>query len=273
MDISFRKLSENVGAEVQGFDVADMDRCETREALRAAFAEYKLLNFNLPEFSADDQIRFGRIFGEISTRGAYSEGGEELTEYVSNTRADGTLGNGPFHFHHDHLFHEQPLSALALFGMQIPESGSVTKFRNGRAFYERLPDEIKAEIEGIEVLHMLDFQTDEDGTTARFVDDDSGGTDALSCWRPLVWTNSKTGERQILLSPAVEQFKGIGTEEGFELLRRLLRIGRHEDDLETTYLHEWKVGDLIIWDNVALAHARAPFDSNEARTLRRTAIL
>ena len=60
---------------------------------------------------------------------------------------------------------------------------------------------------------------------------------------------------------------------GFEILRQLLKIGRHEDDPDTTYVHEWTLGDLIIWDNVALAHARPPFDSNESRTLRRTPIL
>lgn len=124
----------------------------------------------------------------------------------------------------------------------------------------------------IDALHMLDFRTDDQGNARRHVPADAAQPEAPSCWRPFVWNNPQTGKPQLLLSPAIEDFRGIDRQEGFELLRSLLRIGRHEDDPQTTYVHHWKVGDLIIWNNVALAHARPPFDTSEPRTLRRTAI-
>ena len=274
MELSFERLSANVGARVRGFDRSAMGDPDTREALRGALRRYKLLTFHLPDFSADDQIGFAGMFGEISRRGSgYGSAAPGKTEYVSNTRADGTLGNGPFHYHHDHLFYERPLAALMLYGMEIPNSGTATKFRDEHGFYESLPQETKASMRDIDALHMLDFRTDEDGNTGRYVPADAAEPEAPSCWRPFVWTNPQTGKPQLLLSPAIEDFRGIGRQEGFELLRSLLRIGRHEDDPQTTYVHHWKVGDLVIWDNVALAHARPPFDTSQARTLRRTAIL
>ena len=45
------------------------------------------------------------------------------------------------------------------------------------------------------------------------------------------------------------------------------------NDADCTYVHEWAPGDLLIWDNLMLQHARMPFDPKEARTLRRTPIL
>ena len=274
MALKFERLTANIGARVRGFDLSTTGDSDSEQALRGALRRYKLLTFHLPGFSAADQVRLASIFGEISTRRtSYGGSPSSETEYVSNTRADGTLGNGPFHYHHDHLFYEQPLSALMLYGLEIPGSGTATKFRDGHGFYESLPEETKAVVRRIDALHMLDFRTDEHGNTGRFVHSDATGPEPPSCWRPLVWSNPQTGKPQLLLSPAIEDFRGIERQAGYELLRSLLRIGRHEDDPQTTYVHHWKVGDLVIWDNVALAHARPPFDTSQPRTLRRTAIL
>ena len=274
MKLKFERLTANVGARVRGFHNSAIGDPGSAGALRDALHRYKLLTFHLPDFSAGDQIRFAGLFGEISTRGSgYGGAAPDKTEYVSNTRADGTLGNGPFHYHHDHLFYEQPLSALMLYGLEIPSSGTTTKFRDAQGFYGSLPDESKAAMRGIDALHMLDFRTDEHGNTERYMPSDGTESEAPSCWRPFVSSNPQTGKRQLLLSPAIEDFRGIERQAGFDLLRSLLRIGRHEDDPDTTYVHHWKVGDLVIWDNIALAHARPPFDTSQPRTLRRTAIL
>jgi taurine dioxygenase len=36
--------------------------------------------------------------------------------------------------------------------------------------------------------------------------------------------------------------------------------------------HEWRVGDLIMWDNRCVAHARGSFDPTERRLLRRITV-
>ena len=274
MELKFERLTAHVGARVKGFEPSAMGHSEAERALRGALRRYKLLTFRLPDFSVDHQIKFAGMFGEISERGSgYGSAAPGKTEYVSNSRGDGTLGNGPFHYHHDHLFYERPLSVLMLYGIEIPSSGTATKFRDEHGFYKSLPEETQASLKGIDALHMLDFRTDERGNTERYLRSDATEPEAPSCWRPFVWRNPQTGQRQLLLSPAIEDFRGISRQDGFELLRGLLRIGRHEDDPQTTYVHQWQVGDLVVWDNVALAHARPPFDTSEARTLRRTAVL
>jgi len=273
MGFSFRPLTKHVGAEIVDFDIAAMEAPGNAQALRDALGRYNLLTCNVAEFSADEQVRFAQIFGEITMRGYGYPAEKDNTEYVSNTRADGTLGNGPFHFHHDHLFYEQPLSAIVLYGIEIPESGTVTKFRDAHRFYRGLPQPMQDKVDQIEQLHVLNFRTKDDASTVPHVDRDASEPPPPSKWWPLIWTNPRTNQRQALLSPAVEDFRGIDKESGFDLIRELLRIGRHEDDLDSTYLHHWRVGDLIIWDNLALAHARSPFDTTQARTLRRSPII
>ena len=40
------------------------------------------------------------------------------------------------------------------------------------------------------------------------------------------------------------------------------------------YEHTWRVGDVLVWDNRSLLHARNTYDSkNERRQLRRIAIV
>ncbi len=38
------------------------------------------------------------------------------------------------------------------------------------------------------------------------------------------------------------------------------------------YRHEWRVGDLVIWDNRAVLHRGRPWDSAERRILHRTTV-
>jgi alpha-ketoglutarate-dependent taurine dioxygenase len=44
------------------------------------------------------------------------------------------------------------------------------------------------------------------------------------------------------------------------------------DDPAVSYRHQWHVGDVLVWDNIALQHGRRPFDPKEPRSLRRVQI-
>ena len=67
-------------------------------------------------------------------------------------------------------------------------------------------------------------------------------------------------------------FEGIAEDEGKELVDDLWTFAA-DNDTDCTYVHNWSPGDLLIWHNLMLQHARLPFDSNEPRMLRRTPIV
>jgi alpha-ketoglutarate-dependent taurine dioxygenase len=41
---------------------------------------------------------------------------------------------------------------------------------------------------------------------------------------------------------------------------------------ELVYRHEWKVGDLVIWDNRGVLHRACRYDASSARDMHRTTI-
>jgi taurine dioxygenase len=38
------------------------------------------------------------------------------------------------------------------------------------------------------------------------------------------------------------------------------------------YSHEWQLHDLVVWDNIALVHARGPVEPTTRRNLRRVVV-
>ena len=77
-------------------------------------------------------------------------------------------------------------------------------------------------------------------------------------------------DAQVLMTNSnAKSIVGVSPERSRELLARLAAL---VDDPERIYRHTWKKGDLIVWDNLLLQHARSDFDTAERRTLRRCAI-
>ncbi|MCW5770166.1 MAG: TauD/TfdA family dioxygenase [Rhodospirillaceae bacterium] len=270
MAIEIVPLTEHVGAEVKGLDLHVEQDDDTKALLRRAFRDHHLLLVRQPGATDDDQIRFARIFGEISIR--YSRANENtssLVQYVSNARPDGILGDGEIVFHMDHVFYPVPLTAIALYGIEIPPSGTATKFRNAHTLYERLPDALRQRVQGIKILHLFNYQGDHTG----WQDPAQAPPDSPRAWQPLVWKNPETGEDALWLSPlSTVGFEGTTLEEGRKLIDALWEFAGSVDP-DFTYTHRWQPGDLVIWDNRMLHHARQPFPSSERRTLRRSSIV
>jgi alpha-ketoglutarate-dependent taurine dioxygenase len=238
-------------------------------ALREAFRDHGLLLIRQPGLSAEDQIRFARVFGEVQIRGRYSvQPDNALVQHVSNARADGILGDGEIDFHQDHLFYEQPLKALILYGIEIPPSGSVTKFRSAAAVYERLPTALRARAERVKCLHLYNYS----GDYTRRQSAEGAPPDSPRAWQPLVWTQPESGRRALWINRLTTvAFDGVTSQEGEALLEELTTFADAIEDC--TYAHTWRPGDLVLWDNRMLHHARMPFNAAEKRTLRRTPIV
>ena len=55
--------------------------------------------------------------------------------------------------------------------------------------------------------------------------------------------------------------------EALELLDELLA---HSIQEKYQYRHQWRIGDLVMWDNRCTMHCRAPFPAAERRLMKRT---
>lgn len=269
MSIEIRPLSRCVGAEVVGLDLSRQIDDETAGQLRGALRNYHLLKIQDEDLSAADQARFAEVFGRVEIRGSYETPPEDpKTQFVSNSREDGILGDGEIAFHHDHLFYEVPLTAIVLYGIEVPPSGSDTKFRSEKAVLDRLPSALRERARSVRCLHLYDYKAD----YTKPQNPETATPGSPRAWQPLVWTNPDTGEEALWLSPlnAVD-FEGVTRDEGRALMHELSDFA--ETLVDSVYVHHWRQGDLVIWDNRMLAHARVAFDATEKRTLRRTPIV
>lgn len=265
--LTIRRLSPIVGAEVTGMDFSKAADEGTVAQLKDAFQQYELLLFRKAELSVEDQARFGRIFGKITVRGEYKPNEYADTQHISNRRHDGMLGDGELRFHCDQLFFPEPLSALMLYAIEVPSKGGETLFCNTNLAYQRMSPEFKKQLEGLHCLHAYDYKANlSDPNFAA-----NAPSDAPRHVHPLIWTNPATGRKAIWIGQAsTQKVMELDPDQSKALLSRLKDLIYDDSNV---YRHRWQVGDLLIWSNRMLQHARTPFDPTEARTLRRTPIV
>lgn len=287
MTISFRPLDGTFGAEVLGVDPSQQLDASTKDILREAFDKYDMLILRDAQLDAAQQARFSQIFGPPAPApvviGAPAPV-EADTQYVSNNRSDGIIPEGEMAFHMDHVFDEDPLRIIMLYGIEVPGTGGATKFRATNDIYHSLDDDLREEAEATRCLHLFDFNSEgvkgEGGKPAPWDESLEGGRSPFSletaspgaprAWQPLIWHNPRTGKPAVWCNPGTTiAFEDKSVDEGYDLLGRIQRKAAGVQE----YAHDWRQGDLVLWNNLTLQHARTNFDPTEKRTLRRSALM
>jgi len=268
VEFNMTPLSSTVGVEISGLDLSRTLPPATVVALIAALRNHHLMLFRGLDLTSEDQARFARYFGETSLRElgrAESESADN--QYVSNVRPDGIFGKGELDFHIDQLFLEKPLKALILYAVEVPGEGGGTKFLNTQAVYDTMPPDLRARLQGLRCRHARAYDKK---TTADWNVVDAA--EAQPSWvHPLLYGDPETGRQAIWVNKLTTLgIEGLPADESAALIAEV-RAYFYDDAF--TYSHAWETGDMILWNNLVLQHARLPFDPGTARTLRRTAIL
>lgn len=259
-----RPVSPALGVEILNLDLSQPFSAATADALRALYRRHHLLLLRGQTIDEDAQLRFAEVFGPISRRSPAMQ--KAKAAYVSNSRPDGILGQGELYFHSDNTFFVHPLKAIGLYGIEIPPTGGDTLFANCAAVYDALPAPLKARLDGLASYQLFDY----DGDYAKRSVEEGSPADCARAIHPLVWTDPDTDRRVLFLSEhTTVRILGLPIPEGEALIAELRqRIA----DPALGYRHRWQAGDMLLWDNVILQHAREPFDTSYRRTLRRTPI-
>jgi taurine dioxygenase len=271
LTIEIEPLSPVLGAAVRGIDLRQPFDATTADGLRAAFTRHSVLCVPDQKISSQDQIRFARLFGPVDSgyrdrSGATAEQARSRgVMLVSNIRKDGvpvgSLPDGEMQFHSDGAHRSVPYRATTLYAIKIPSRGGETLFANLYAAYESLPAETRARIDGLRVRNVYDYDAVNRDTIAR---DDRGNSVAI---HPLVKRHPDSGRKALYLSRLMTRsIVGIDQAESDALLEQLFDAAENPAFI---YAHRWTPGDLLIWDNRCLNHARTDFPADEQRLLRR----
>ena len=254
-------LTNVIGVEVSGVDLSAPLSTDVEVALRRLFYAHSLLLFRDQTLSLDDQHRVITSFGAVSTAllPPPRSDGDEVGFFLSSDYAD---GRGELDPHSDHCFLDRPLWGISLYALAAPESGGETIFTSAVAARRNLAPDVERSVAGRNAVHTYRARK-------RLGDEirDASFPDELSAEHPVIWHHPVTGTPLLYVNPFMtDHIVGMDPDESQRVLARLLD---QLADPSIKYRHRWRPGDFIIWDNIALMHARTAYDPTEPRLLYR----
>jgi taurine dioxygenase len=229
---------------------------EDKQLLRELHARDGLLLIRGLDLSMEEQLSFCSIFGPVLR-------GEHDRYLVSNVAKEGLLGDLELLFHHDIPYVPAPFLAGSLHALDISEGVTGTRFASGYRAYEQLPDTLRERVEGLKAV----FVRPRDESRRNKLSDSLPGD---NCAVHAVVGRQKGKARPYLFvnGQSTASLIGLPEAESDALIEELLSYTHASDNV---YEHRWVKGDLIIWDNLALQHARGKITGGR-RTLQRVTI-
>jgi taurine dioxygenase len=149
-----------------------------------------------------------------------------------------------------------------------PEAGGNTYFANMFAAYETLPADLRDAAEGKIAVH--DASTNSAGMLRKGYNEVTDVRQTIGAHHPLVRTEPQTGRKALFLGRRPNAYVvGLEVPESEALLDALWA---HATQPRFALCHEWKVGDLLMWNNLSVLHRRDPFDPKTRRVMHRSQI-
>ncbi len=267
----FRALSPNIGVEVEGVDLRYPLDEQTFRAIEAAWHANCIILFRDQSLDEDQQVAFASRFGPLA-QVLNKHGGASKHHpgvmFVSNIRENGeligALPDGEMMFHSDQCYIERPCYATLLYAIEIPRKGGNTLFANMYKAYEALPEATRHRLQGMYAEHVYDYGS---APTQK-----GAVTEAARRFaHPVFRTHPATGKKALYVNRLMtDHIVGMDRAESDRTLAMLFDT---TENPAWIYEHQWRVGDLLLWDNRCTTHARTDFDASERRLLRRCVVL
>ena len=256
-----RNISDAFGAEIDGLDPRSELEGEARHALRKLFDDRGALVFRGLDIDSAYQDKICRML--IGDEGPGSST-QRPPYYVSNREPGGNAPYGRLMFHADMMWHPEPFQVLSLYGVNVEPGSAPTILASGTHAWDSLPADLRARVEDLQAVHI----------TGQVYS--RGGDDLLkpertheqSTVKPVAHRHPRTGKTILYVSQQMTRaLVGLPPDESEELLQTLFAHLYHPSRLHE---HAWQTGDLLVFDNVAMQHARPNVDADgPTRTLRK----
>lgn len=273
MNMKIENIKPNIGAIVHVERSALLDKDVAQRCLEL-LEQRSVLVFPRLGLTGPEQLAFTDRLGARVNFTKSVAGGDADTADVYTVTLDPKVNTEPeyvlgtFFWHMDGITSDiPPPKASVLTARSVAAKGGQTEFASTYAAYEALPEDEKADLAGLRVVHsvlaavraVVDLESPEpiDPVKRSFVKE-----------HPLVWTH-KSGRKSLLIGYTADYVANMPLAEGRALLARLLEWTAQP---AFTYRHQWHAGDLVVWDNCGALHRVIPYARDSGRTMNRTSV-
>jgi alpha-ketoglutarate-dependent 2,4-dichlorophenoxyacetate dioxygenase len=270
-------LGPGFAAELRGVTLADVASDDTAyAAARAAFEQHSVLVLRNQDVTDEIQLAFSRRFGPPEVTKVGSQGTGSHFVILSTIGPDGKVvppdhrlslrGKANQLWHTDSSFKRVPALTSILSARVIPAQGGETEFASTRLAFERLDTDMRHQLQNSFAWH--DYAHSRGQIAPGLASAEERAALPPQCWR-MVWANPVNGRGALYLASHAYAVEGMEAAVGKKLIDELTAAATAPG---TTYLHGWRKGDVVMWDNRATMHRGRPWPAHEARLMIRTTI-
>ena len=248
--IKIEPLNPVIGAELHGLDLRQELPDGDIRAIQEALDRYQVVFFRDQDLSAEQQLAFGRRFGELhvhpSVRGKPREEWSEIMPVHADAATARIAGDK---WHTDVSCDERPPLASILHLTTVPESGGDTLFSSMYAAYDALSAPLKRMLAGLTATH--DGAPNYDDRAKRSREDNSSRVNPVAV-HPVIATHPSTGRKTIYVnSTFTVRINELAENESRAVLELLFA---HVARPEFQCRFRWRRNSVAFWDNRAVQH-------------------
>ena len=274
----------SLGATIHAIDLSMPLSPDNYKAIEQALGQYGVVSFPNQQLTAKQLRDFSAHFGTLEINVANLFHDEQYPEVMilSNMKENGQpigLSDAGQDWHTDMSYSKTIAFGNVLYGIRIPfrdgKSLGNTAFCNMHAAYEGLPEELKAELEGMTIMHdfnkFWDMMRREKGSTRPpLTEEQRRRKPPVS--HPVFLIHPITGRKVLYANPGYSmRINELPEARSEEILQFLFR---HQVQEEYCYRHQWAQGDVLMWDNMGTIHnAVADYGPDEHRLIKRCQVM
>jgi len=280
MAIPVRKSEAACGAETV-FDLSRPIDDWAFGEIERLFHDNIMVFFRDQRLSEDQHITFSRRFGELEIHivQKYLLPGHPEILLISNVRNEEGehigLADAGFTWHTDTSYRRRPSRCSLLYAKEVPQRDGKplgdTVFANTVAAYEALPPAMKRRLAGLKAIHRYAMRRRvEDSPRPKLTAAQLAETPDIA--HPIVRTHPATGRKALYVTAGeCIGIAGMPEDEALDLIAELDAFCVRP---EFCYRHQWRIGDLVMWDNASAMHlAICDYALPQRRLMHRTTVI
>jgi alpha-ketoglutarate-dependent taurine dioxygenase len=268
--LAIHHLTPHIGTRIDA-DAEALLSGRHAQQIRRLLEERGVLVFPEIGFDDDQQVAFTATLGQVAYENNGTPGPDGKPQAIFKVSLDLNVTpmakplQNSLLWHLDGTTHDVPILASVLSARQLAAEGGDTEWCSTYAAYEALSDADKHAIDGLRVVHS-NLQLQRNINPELSYDAFQRARNSPSKSQPLVWKH-RNGRKSLVVGATAGYVEGLPHDDSLDLL---IRLRDWATQPRFVCRHEWKLGDLVIWDNTGTLHRALSYAPDSGRLMHRS---